>query len=176
MDELLKIRYRHGEMTIILENFFPSSQKDLKKLLKVIELDWDHEDELIEQATTWISEHIQMYEQMEKECANRYVDIRPRAIEFGEKVQGMESYLDSIAAWKKTPKYKKLKERFKESNAEYRRLKNDERSYHSDFTKYHRKKEGLQKNLKFLTEGKWLDGGVIQGLHHNQKQRSCGKV
>jgi len=99
MDEILKIRYRHGEMTIILENFFPSSQKDLKKLLKVIELDEDHKDELIEQATTWISEHIQTYEQMSKECANKYV-------------------------------------------------------YHSDFTKYHRKKEGLQKNLKILTEGK----------------------
>jgi len=154
MDEILKIRYRHGEMTIILENFFPSSQKNLKKLLKVIELDWDHKDELIEQITTWISEHVQMYEQMAKEYANKYVDIRPKALEMGEKVQKMESYLDSIAAWKKTPEDKKLKERFKESNAEYRHLKNKEHIYHSAFTKYHRKKEGLQKNLKLLTEGK----------------------
>lgn len=154
MDEIITIRYRHGEMTIRLEEFFPSSQKDLKKLLKVIELDWDHKDELIEQATTWIGEHIQRYEQMAKEYANKYVDIRPKVREMGEKVQGMESYLDSIAAWKKTPEYKKLKERFKESNAEYRHLKNKEHSYHSDFTKYHRKKECLQKNLKLLTEGK----------------------
>ena len=91
---------------------------------------------------------------MAKEYANKYVDIRPKVREMGEKVQGMKSYLDSIAAWKKTPEYKKLKEGFKESNAEYRRLKNNERSYHSDFTKYYRKKAGLQKNLKLLTEGK----------------------
>lgn len=154
MDELLKIRYRHGEMTIRLEEFFPSSQKDLKKLLKVIELDWDHKDELIEQATTWVSEHIQMYEQMAKEYANKYVDVRTKVKEFEEKVQRGKSYLDSHAAWKKTPEYKQLKERFKEINAEYRRLKNNEHSYHSYFTKYHRKKEGLQKNLQILTEGK----------------------
>lgn len=58
MDEIITIRYRYGQMTIILGNFFPCSQKDLKKLLKIIELDEDHKDELIEQITTWIRNRI----------------------------------------------------------------------------------------------------------------------
>lgn len=73
MDEL-KIRYRYGQMTIILENFFPSSQKDLKKLLKVIELDWDHKDELIEQITTWIKHRISYLDDfyVDGACAEKY--------------------------------------------------------------------------------------------------------
>lgn len=34
-----------GRMQVILDEFFPCTKKDLKKLLKIISLDWEHEAE-----------------------------------------------------------------------------------------------------------------------------------
>lgn len=49
MDDL-HITYNHGngEMLIHLDYFFPCSQVRFNKLLKIIELDWQHEAELKE--------------------------------------------------------------------------------------------------------------------------------
>ena len=45
-DKCLHIKWEKGRMTIILERFFPTSQIKLKKLLKVIELDWENQGKL----------------------------------------------------------------------------------------------------------------------------------
>lgn len=49
MDDL-HITYNHGngQMLIHLDYFFPCSQVRFNKLLKIIELDWQHEAELKE--------------------------------------------------------------------------------------------------------------------------------
>ena len=49
MDDLF-ITYNngHGQMNIHMNHFFPCSQARFKKLLKIIELDWQHEAELKE--------------------------------------------------------------------------------------------------------------------------------
>lgn len=49
MDDLF-ITYNngHGQMNIRMNYFFPCSQARFKKLLKIIELDWQHEAELKE--------------------------------------------------------------------------------------------------------------------------------
>ena len=48
MMETLNITWDNGKgrMSIFLDKFFPSTKKDLKKLLSIISLDWQHEDEL----------------------------------------------------------------------------------------------------------------------------------
>lgn len=38
--------YGRGQMTIHMDQFFPCTMQKFKKLLKIIELDWQHEDEL----------------------------------------------------------------------------------------------------------------------------------
>lgn len=46
----LDISYKDGtaHMVIDMDYFFPTSKVRLKKLLKVIALDWQHSDDLIE--------------------------------------------------------------------------------------------------------------------------------
>lgn len=44
--EDLYIKWETGYMNIHMDFFFPCSQQRFKKLLKVIALDWQHEDEL----------------------------------------------------------------------------------------------------------------------------------
>ena len=56
--EDLYIQYDTGRMVIHLNNFFPTSQARLKKLVKIIRLDWRHYDELIEKLNVYFQEKI----------------------------------------------------------------------------------------------------------------------
>lgn len=56
--EELRIKYDRGKMVVILNNFFPTSRTRLKKLLKVIDLDYEHRDELIEHLKQFFSSQI----------------------------------------------------------------------------------------------------------------------
>ena len=55
MNNDLYIKWETGYMNIHMDFFFPCSQQRFKKLLKVIALDWQHEDELKEKYDTWAS-------------------------------------------------------------------------------------------------------------------------
>jgi patatin-like phospholipase/acyl hydrolase len=58
------ITYPSGRMTINLENFFPASSGNLKKLLKIIDMDWQHKDLIIRDIVTWMTEEIKKTESM----------------------------------------------------------------------------------------------------------------
>lgn len=59
--EELRIKYDRGKMVIILNNFFPTSRARLKKLLKVIDLDYEHRDELIEHLKEFFRDQVPVY-------------------------------------------------------------------------------------------------------------------
>lgn len=56
--ETLNITWDNGKgrMNIFLDKFFPSTKKDLKKLLSIISLDWQHEDELREKLKVYFQD------------------------------------------------------------------------------------------------------------------------
>lgn len=58
MDDVLKIRWNTGYMNINMQKFFPCSIAKLNKLLKVIRLDWEHEQELLAQMQTFFSQRL----------------------------------------------------------------------------------------------------------------------
>lgn len=68
MMETLNITWNcgKGRMQIILDKFFPSTKKDLKKLLKVIPLDWEHETELKENLKVYFQEQKAAHEAAKK--------------------------------------------------------------------------------------------------------------
>lgn len=59
MDDLY-ITYNdgHGKMLIHMDYFFPCSQARFKKLLKIINLDWQHEAELKEKLKVYFQNRI----------------------------------------------------------------------------------------------------------------------
>lgn len=148
--EFINIMYPGGYMNINLEAFFPATQSNFKKLLKVIDMDWQNKDTHIGCIRIWINDEIKLCEEMAKSYANRYVDIKPEVREAEAKFQGKEAYLKSIAKWKKTEWYKKDKQEQKEMKYEFDRLKILERNYNSCFKKYNSRKEKLQRNLGVL--------------------------
>lgn len=56
------IKYPNGCMQINLENFFPTSQKNVKGLLKVISMDWEHEGSIKQQIKVWLMQEITLCE------------------------------------------------------------------------------------------------------------------
>lgn len=55
-----------GRMQILLDKFFPSTKKDLKQLLKIISLDWEHETELKESLKVYFQEQKTVHEAAKK--------------------------------------------------------------------------------------------------------------
>lgn len=70
-NDVLYIKYDNGSMTINMDVFFPCSKEALKKLLKVIDLDWAHDLELREKLKVYFQNKIPecqgLYEQNGKE-------------------------------------------------------------------------------------------------------------
>ena len=70
MDEgVLSIRWETGSMDIRLDAFFPCEQARFKKLLKVIDLDWEHCDTLKEALKVYFQQQIPALKEQRKELA-----------------------------------------------------------------------------------------------------------
>lgn len=69
MDDL-HIKWETGRMVIHLGNFFPTSQANLKKLVKIIRLDWKS-DELIEKLKVYFQEKISESEAEFQRCGKK---------------------------------------------------------------------------------------------------------
>lgn len=67
-----------GRMQILLDKFFPSTKKDLKKLLKIISLDWEHETELKENLKVYFQEQKTVHEAAKKKRAQRNISSSGR--------------------------------------------------------------------------------------------------
>lgn len=75
-----------GRMQILLDKFFPSTKKDLNKLLKIISLDWEHETELKEKLKVYFQEKESEHEAAKKESAKKHLEFRQREADTKEMV------------------------------------------------------------------------------------------
>ena len=85
--EELRIKYDRGKMVVILNNFFPTSRARLKKLLKVIDLDYEHSDELIEQLKQFFSEQIPVYKAEFESNGRKYLECQQLSADTGRMVK-----------------------------------------------------------------------------------------
>jgi hypothetical protein len=88
MMETLNITWNcgKGRMRILLDKFFPSTKKDLKKLLSISSLDWEHETELKEKLKTYFEEKQSEHESAKKENAKKHFEFRQREADTKEMV------------------------------------------------------------------------------------------
>lgn len=80
LDEL-NITTPGGHMVIHLDRFFPCSQKDLKKLLKVVSIDWEHAEEHIKHIETHVQKRIDLEEQIRTKSGKVYLDLHQRVVD-----------------------------------------------------------------------------------------------
>lgn len=78
MMETLNITWDNGKgrMSIFLDKFFPSTKKDLKKLLSIISLDWQHEDELKDKLKVYFQDKKAEHEKAKKYSAKMHLENR----------------------------------------------------------------------------------------------------
>lgn len=93
MDNILYISYKtrgegHGSLTIRMDNmhkFF--SLSDFRKILKIIRLDWQHEDELMEKLKSYLQKRVE-----ELESISEYRYLRDKK-ENARIIKKLEKYL-----------------------------------------------------------------------------------
>ena len=139
--EELRIKYDRGKMVVILNNFFPTSRTRLKKLLKVIDLDYEHRDELIEHLKQFFSEQIPVYKAEFESNGQKYLKYKQLSADTGRMVKS-----------KKRPSGVRLSdEELKQEKERLKTYKEAAKKYLSAAKKFQRDQKQYQELLEYLT-------------------------
>ena len=139
--EELRIKYDRGKMFVILNNFFPTSRTRLKKLLKVIDLDYEHRDELIEHLKQFFSEQIPVYKAEFESNGKKYLEYKQLSADTGRMVKS-----------KKRPSGVGLsEEELKQEKERLKTYKEAAKKYLSAAKKFQRGQKQYSELLEYLT-------------------------
>lgn len=139
--EELRIKYDRGKMIVILDNFFPTSRARLKKLLKVIDLDYEHRGELIEHLKRFFSEQIPVYKAKFESNSKKYFEYQQLSADTGRMVKS-----------KKRPSGVRLSdEELKQEKERLNTYKEVTKKYLSAAKKFQRGQKQYQELLEYLT-------------------------
>lgn len=140
MNNDLYIKWETGYMNIHMDFFFPYSQQQFKKLLKVIALDWQHEDELKETLKVYFQNRIADLVELRKENGKKYFDFKQKAADTQRMIQS-----------RKHPNGVSLsKEELKQARADLKKYTSSYKKALSDANSNLKFKERIEKHLEFL--------------------------
>lgn len=138
--EDLYIKWETGYMNIHMDFFFPCSQQRFKKLLKVIALDWQHEDELKETLKVYFQNRISDLVELRKENGKKYFDFKQKAADTQRMIQS-----------RKQPNGVSLsKEELKQARADLKDIQSAAKQALSDANSNLKFKNWFEKQLEFL--------------------------
>ena len=72
-----------GKMNIYMDYFFPTTQKNFKKILKVIEMDYDHRNEHLERLPVYFNERIVELKELAAVNGKGYWEATQKAADLG---------------------------------------------------------------------------------------------
>ncbi len=138
--EDLYIKWETGYMNIHMDFFFPCSQQRFKKLLKVIALDWQHEDELKETLKVYFQNRISDLVELRKENGKKYFDFKQKEADTQRMIQS-----------RKHPNGVSLsKEELKQARADLKDIQSAAKQALSDANSNLKFKNWFEKQLEFL--------------------------
>ena len=140
MNNDLYIKWETGYMNIHMDFFFPCSQQRFKKLLKVIALDWQHEDELKETLKVYFQNRIADLVELRKENGKKYFDFNQKATDIQRMIKS-----------RKHPNGVSLsKEELKQARVDLQEYTFSYKKALSDANSNLKFKEKIEKHLEFL--------------------------
>lgn len=140
----LEIKYENGQMTVHMDAFFPTSQARLKKLLKVVDLDFEHQEDHIKQMNDFFNDKL-------VELEDKKTSSGKKALEYKQKIADTER----IVKDKKKPSGVRLtKEELDKAKEDLQHFKNVYAASLSDFNKSIRQKEQFLKHKEILQQRK----------------------
>lgn len=168
MDQnIINITYHEGRgrMTVVLDKFFPTDVTRLRKLLKVIDEDFEHRDELRAAVVQHCDRRALSLLDGQKDLANRAVEYHTKATELQPKidkltqqVSAMQEYINTYCKRGKGQGYrqqlKELKAQLKNAKEQQRRALSLYRDYQRQFVSAEKNAERLKKNAEVADYGK----------------------
>ena len=137
MDEgVLSIRWETGSMDIRLDSFFPCEQARFKKLLKVIDLDWEHCDTLKDTLKVYFQEKIPAQKERRKKLA---VDL--------SNANQAVADLERLVKTRKKPELQQAKEDLRAAEERRVKLERAFKTATSDIPKLEKLLEIINKNI-----------------------------
>lgn len=136
----LRIEYAGGSMTFHLDSFFPTSQARVRKLMKVIELDREHEWELKEFLKAYLKSTISKHGELWRTADKNYMEQRQRVLD-----------TETLVNTRKHPNGIQLTaEELKSAKEDLRRFKAEAKHALSEFNLHKRKEERLKSCLEIV--------------------------
>lgn len=134
--EDLYIEWETGHMNIHMDFFFPCSVQKFKRLLKIIVLDWKHEDELKEKLKVHFQNRISALVDLWKENSKKYYDNKQKTADTNNLIESRK-HPNGLPVSK--DELKQAKADLKEYTAAYKKALSDAKAnklFFEPFEKY----------------------------------------
>ncbi len=147
-----------GHMTVVLDAFFPTDATRLRKLLSIIDEDYEHRDELRAVVVQHCGQRAQALMDGRSDLANQAVNYHTKATELQPEIDKMARQVDTLQRYVKTyckrggqgyrQQLKELKAQLKEVKEQQRRALSLYRDYQRQFVGAEKEAEKLKKNVE----------------------------
>lgn len=147
-----------GHMTVVLDAFFPTDATRLRKLLSIIDEDYEHRDELRAVIVQHCGQRAQALMDGRSDLANQAVNYHTKATELQPEIDKMARQVDTLQRYVKTyckrggqgyrQQLKELKAQLKEVKKQQRHALTLYRDYQRRFVGAEKEAEKLKKNVE----------------------------
>ena len=140
----IQIKYDNGQMNIRMDAFFPTSQARLKKLLKVVDLDFEHREEIIQTMQQFFQDKV-------NELEEKRISSGKKAVEYKQKIADTTAIIESRKHPNGVPLTKDELADIKEQNKHFKGVY---AGCLSDFNRSIKQKDLFLKHLEILEQRK----------------------
>lgn len=147
-----------GHMTVVLDAFFPTDATRLRKLLSIIDEDYEHRDELRAVVVQQCGQRAQALMDGRSDLANQAINYHTKATELQPEIDKMARQVDTLQRYVKTyckrggqgyrQQLKELKAQLKEIKEQQRHALTLYRDYQRRFVGAEKEAEKLKKNVE----------------------------
>lgn len=147
-----------GHMTVVLDAFFPTDATRLRKLLSIIDEDYEHQDELRAVVVQHCGQRAQALMDGRSDLANQAINYHTKATELQPEIDKMARQVDTLQRYVKTyckrggqgyrQQLKELKAQLKEVKKQQRHALTLYRDYQRRFVGAEKEAEKLKKNVE----------------------------
>ena len=140
----IQIKYDNGQMNIHMDAFFPTSQARLKKLLNVVDRDFEHREEIMQTMQQFFQDKV-------NELEERRISSGKKAVEYKQKVADTTAIIESRKHPNGVPLTKDELVDIKEQNKHFKAVYT---GCLSDFNRRIKQKDLFLKHLEILEQRK----------------------
>ena len=147
-----------GHMTVVLDAFFPTDAARLRKLLSIIDEDYEHRDELRAVVVQHCGQRAQALMDGRSDLANQAINYHTKATELQPEIDKMARQVDTLQRYVKTyckrggqgyrQQLKELKAQLKDIKEQQRHALTLYRDYKRRFVGAEKEAEKLKKNVE----------------------------